>query len=81
MLKKPAKCTTPKRDRESYRLTASDMRNLNKLIGEANEILSYYINMPENLTGELSTLQFDGLTKLCEAVEDLKTTLDEIVWE
>lgn len=81
MLKKPAKCTTPKHDRESYRLTASDMRNLNKLIEEANEILSYYINMPENITGELSTLRFDEMTELCEAVEDLKTTLDEIVWK
>lgn len=79
-MKKPAKCTTPKSSREVYRLNAGDFRNLTKLVKEANDILAYYINMPENQTGELMTSRTDDLMKLVEAVEDLKVTLDEVIW-
>lgn len=79
-MKKPAKCTTPKRDREMYSLTARDLKNLLGLVKEANDILEYYINMPENETGELMTSRTDELEALCNAVDDLKITLDEVVW-
>lgn len=77
-MKKPAKCKTPTRDREAYKLTASDIRNITKLVNEANDILAYYINMPENKTGELYADYGDRFVALCEAVEDLKVTLDDI---
>ena len=79
-MKKPSKCVTPKRDRDNYRLTAHDMRSLVALVNEANDILAYYINMPENRTGELTTVQTDMLEELSAQVEELKTTIDEVVW-
>ena len=79
-MKKPTKCITPKRDREFYSLTAKDFRNLIALVKEANDILSYYVNMPENETGELATTRVDELEELCEAVEDLKVTLYDVTW-
>lgn len=80
-MKKPTKCITPKRDREQYNLTARDMRNLINLVKEANSILAYYVNMPENTTGELATKRVDDLTDLAEQVEDLQTTIGYIMWE
>lgn len=77
-MKKPIQCTTPSRNQVAYRLTATDFRNLTKLVNEANNILAYYINMPENKTGELRTDQTDKHGALLEAVEDLKTTLLEV---
>ena len=77
-MKKPTKCTTPNRDRETYTLTAKDIRSLTLLVKEANDILSYYVNMPENKTGELEANHTEKMDALYEAVEDLKTTLDEI---
>lgn len=79
-MKKPAKCITPKRDREQYSLNARDLRNLLALVKEANDILSYYINMPENRTGELVTKRLDDIDALSELIEDLKNTVDEIRW-
>lgn len=79
-MKKPAKCVTPKRDRYNYRLTVHDMRSLIALVNEANDILAYYINMPENRSGELTTVQTDMLEELSSQVEELKTTIDEVVW-
>lgn len=72
---KPRKCTTPKRDREAYKLTATDIRNLTALVKEANDILSYYINMPENRTAELEAADSEKFDILYNSVEDLKTTL------
>lgn len=80
MMKKPAKCITPKRDREEYNLTSRDMRNLINLVKEANAILAYYINMPENKTGELATTRTDELKVLSEQIEDLKNTIDYVTW-
>ena len=77
-MKKPIQCKTPTRNQVAYRLTATDLNNLTKLVNEANNILSYYINMPENKTGELRTDQTDKFDALWEAVEDLKTTLGEV---
>lgn len=79
-MKKPAKCNTPKRDRADYNLNARDMRNLLALVKEANDILAYYINMPENETGCLSTTRTDDLEKLVEAVDDLSATLNGVYW-
>lgn len=77
-MKKPTKCITPKKDREAYKLTAADLRNLTKLVKEANDILAYYVNMPENKTGELEASDSQKFDVLYEAVEDLQTTLGEI---
>ena len=77
-MKKPIQCKTPNRNQQAYRLTASDIRNITKLINEANSILAYYINMPENKTGELYAEDGSRFDALCEAVEDLKTTIEDI---
>ena len=77
-MKKPIQCKTPSRNQQAYKLTATDIRNLAKLVKEANDILAYYINMPENKTGELVADDGDKFDALCEAVDDLKTTLGDI---
>lgn len=77
-MKKPAKCVTPKRDRETYNLNARDLRNLKALVQEANDILSYYINMPENRTGELESTRGNELDELQEMITELQVTIDEV---
>ena len=77
-MKKPIQCKTPSRNQMAYRLTATDIRNITKLINEANNILAYYINMPENKTGELYAEDGSRFDTLCQAIEDLKTTIDDI---
>lgn len=67
-----------KSNQQAYKLTATDIRNITKLVNEANNILAYYINMPENKTGELFADDGSRFDALCEAVEDLKVTLDDI---
>lgn len=79
MIKKPIQCKTPSRNQQAYKLTATDLRNITKLVNEANSILSYYINMPENKTGELIADDCSRYDTLWEAVEDLKTTLGDVV--
>lgn len=78
MIKKPAKCKTPARDRMEYKLTAADINNLTKLVNDANAILAYYVNMPENKTGELFATYGDKFDRLCEAIDDLQTTVNDI---
>ena len=80
-MKKPSKCITPKRDREEYSLTARDLRNLTSLVKEANDILAYYVNMPENETGDLKTSHTDDLVILRNLVDDLAITLDTVIWD
>lgn len=77
-MKKPIQCNTPSRNQMAYKLTATDIRNLTKLINEANNILAYYINMPENKTGELFASDGSRFDTLCEAIEDLQTTIGDI---
>lgn len=77
-MEKPIQCKTPSRNQQAYKLTATDIRNITKLVNEANNILAYYINMPENKTGELFADDGSRFDALCEAVEDLKITLDDI---
>ena len=77
-MKKPTKCTTPGKDRESYTLTAKDIRTLTALVKEANDILAYYSLMPENKTGELEAHDGEKFDALYEAVEDLNITLGDI---
>lgn len=79
-MKKPAKCITPKRSRELYKLTANDMRKLIALVKEANDILAYYTNMPENETGVLATTRTDDLDVLSEQIEELRNTIDYVTW-
>ena len=79
-MKKPAKCITPKRNREVYNLTARDLRNLINLVKEANDILAFYVNMPENRTGELATTRTDELEKLSEQVDELKVNISWVTW-
>lgn len=77
-MKKPIQCKTPTRNQQAYKLTAADIRNLTKLAKEANDILAYYINMPENKTGELVADYGNNFDALCEAVNDLHTTLYDV---
>ena len=77
-MKKPIQCKTPTRNQQAYKLTATDIRNLTKLVNEANSILAYYINMPENKTGELFADDGSRFDTLCEAIEDLKNTLGDV---
>ena len=77
-MKKPIQCKTPTKNQQAYKLTATDIRNITKLVNEANSILAYYINMPENKTGELFADDGSRFDALYEAVEDLKTSLDDI---
>ncbi len=78
--RKPTKCKSPKRDRYEYSLTAQDFKNLLSLVDEANSILSYYVNMPENKTGELTTTRCDELETLSAAIDELKVTIDDVKW-
>ncbi len=80
-MKKPGKCRVPKRDRYEYSLTAQDLKNLLSLVAEANSILSYYVNMPENKTGELATTRCDELEALSAAIDELKDTVDNVQWK
>ena len=77
-MKKPIQCKTPTRNQQAYELTATDLRNITKLVNEANNILAYYINMPENKTGELFADADSRFDALCEAIEDLKTTVEDV---
>ena len=77
-MKKPTKCTTPKKDREAYKLTTKDLHNLTNLISEASQILTYYSLMPENKTGELEANDSVLFDHLYEATEDLLATLGDI---
>lgn len=77
-MKKPIQCKTPSRNQQAYKLTATDIRSLAKLVNEANNILAYYINMPENKTGELVADHTDSFDALWAAVEDLQTTLGDV---
>ena len=78
--KKPAKCITPKRIRDQYKLTTRDLRNLISLVKEANDILVYYIDMPENRTGELATTRTGELETLSDQIDALKSTIDWVTW-
>lgn len=81
----PQGCKTPKRDRESYDLTVADIRFM---IGQANKIskmCSYYVNMPENRTGELSIAfnsekGYNLFEELCRKINDIQTTLEDVEW-
>ena len=77
-MKKPMQCKTPTRNQMAYRLTATDIRNITKLVKEADSILAYYINMPENKSGELYAEDGSRFEELYQAVEDLMTTINDI---
>lgn len=78
MLKKPTKCKTPARDVMFYKLTAADVNNLTNLVKEANAMLAYYVNMPENKTGELYASDGARFDLLCEEIADLQATVNDI---
>lgn len=73
--KKPAKCRRPKQEAERYCLDDEDMDNLIKLMEEANGILDYYHEMPENLTGILATPLLDKHEELLGLVDTFRDAL------
>lgn len=71
--KKPDKCRVPDHEAETYCLDEEDMNNLIALMEEANGILDFYHNMPQNLTGILATAlieQHEALIGLVESFRD-----------
>jgi len=79
-MKKPEGCKTPTTDREQYNLTVPDLKFIEKQVMKINAMLSYYVNMPENKTGELATVNTDRLEYLIQQVDDIKTTLENVSW-
>lgn len=73
MVKKPAECVTPKRDRDEYVLTSKDIGKLKKHVKAAIDILEYYELMPENHTGVLyyRKNKGDSFMELYSMAEDL----------
>lgn len=74
-LKKPDKCRIPDQEAESYCLDDEDMDNLIKLMEEANGILTYYHEMPQNLTGILATALLDKHEQLLGLVNTFRDDL------
>ena len=84
-MKKPEGCITPKRDREEYNLTVHDLKFMIDQADKINAMLSYYINMPENLTGELAVSfrndkNYDLFPALAGKIEEIQDTLNNINW-
>ena len=81
----PQGCKTPKKDRESYDLTTADLRFMIAQVDKIDRMLAYYVNMPENRTGELS-LKFNSekgynvFEELCRKVDEVQTTLNDVTW-
>ena len=78
MCRKPAACVTPKRDRNGYILNKRDLNHLKKLIQEANDILVYYANMPENRTAELGAMSTELLQEVQNLAHDFHTMIDDV---
>ena len=78
MCRKPAACVTPKRDREMYILNKRDLNHMKKLLQEANNMILYYANMPENRTGELGAMSVDLLQEVQEMAHDFHTMIDDV---
>ena len=81
----PQGCKTPKSDRDGYALTTADIRFMTAQIEKINDMLSYYVNMPENATGELviafrSDKGYDAFTQLIHKTEDVVNTLNDVTW-
>lgn len=81
----PEGCKTPKRDREEYSLTVSDFKFMIEHANKINDMLSYYINMPENGTGDLAIEfrnmnNYELLPTLCGKLDDIMTTLNNVYW-
>ena len=80
-VKKPAKCIVPAKEVDEYCLTGRDLRHLLSLVSAANRMLSYYVNMPENLTGELAVDGDSALAnKLDDQISELANSFAEIYW-
>ena len=74
----PKGCKTPKRDREEYRLTSTDLDFMVNHAAAIWDMLSYYCNMPENGTGNVYTegeSTYPKFERLCELIEDIKNDL------
>ena len=74
----PNGCKTPKRDREEYRLTRTDLEFMVKRAEDIWNMLSYYCNMPENYTGNVYTegdSVYPKFERLCTLIEDIKNDL------
>lgn len=82
MTKIPAGCRTPNRDRNHYTLTKADIDFMTEAVRRVNEMLSYYINMPENETGELRITDANccRLEDLIDDMDEARTALMEVTW-
>lgn len=70
---KPQKCAVPKRPSSRYCLNDQDMDGLIALIEEANGILDFYSEMPQNLSGIVVTAlieKYERLTNLIDTLRD-----------
>jgi hypothetical protein len=77
-MRKPEGCKTPTNDRETYKLTVSDIKYMEKQIIKIWNMISYYSNMPENKTGELETVNTERLMFLIRQIEDVETALNDV---
>lgn len=77
-MKKPEGCKTPNRNRDEYALTVPDIKFMEKQALKINRMLKYYVNMPENKTGELSTRNYDRMDYLMDILDDIVNTLNGV---
>lgn len=82
MRRKPAGCKTPNRDAYSYTLTASDIKYMKTTLTKIDDMLMYYVNMPENRTGDLTVLgrNFDKLRELADMLDGIKVSIDNVAY-
>lgn len=81
----PAGCKTPAKDREDYCFTMSDIKFMTAQVEKIDAMLSYYINMPENRTGELAVFfrsekGYEAYLNLTKKIVDVLSVLDDVDW-
>ena len=77
----PAGCRRPARDRDEYALTARDLEFMAAQAGKIWNMITFYANMPENRTGELtiSGSKADAaMEKLAGLLDDIRAALDDV---
>lgn len=74
-VRKPDKCRVPAREAERYCLDEGDMDNLVELMEEANGILDFYHDIPQNLMGILATAQIARFERLMSLVDEFRDKL------
>ena len=77
----PKGCKTPKRDRDEYHLTRTDLETMNKAAASIWDMLVYYCNMPENRTGEIEVhgdKNYELFVKLCNTLNSILDDLNNM---